>query len=420
MANAFDVLRERGFVYQCSDEAALRKRLDEGPVSVYCGFDPTASSLHIGNLVQVMALAHFQRNGNRPISVVGGGTAMIGDPTDKTSSRRLMPTSEIDTNARVFRRQLSSFLDFSESHDAPEGRAIMVDNAEWLRALNYLEFLRDYGRYFSVNDMLRMETYRSRLETGLSFLEFNYALLQGYDFLELFRRYGCTLQIGGSDQWANMLAGTDLIRKCEGAESFVVTHHLITDSSGAKMGKSSASGQIWLDAELTSPYDYYQFWLNVDDADVERMLAIFTFVPMDEVRQLAAADGAALRGAKERLAFEATKLAHGEEAARKAESDSRGAFARGDVEQRADALIAAGEVVEIPRATLDAGISSPDLLVAAGLAASKGEARRLISQGGAYLNEARLDIRDVTAADLVGNAMIVSAGKKRHKTIVAV
>src|SRR5687767_166258 len=365
-----------------------------------------------------MALAHFQRAGNRPITVVGGGTAMIGDPTDKTSTRRVMPTSEIDANASAFKRQLSSYLDFSESHDAPEGRAIMVDNAEWLRALNYLEFLRDYGRYYSVNDMLRMETYRSRLETGLSFLEFNYALLQGYDFLELFRRYGCTLQIGGSDQWANMLAGADLIRKCEGAESYVVTHHLITDSNGEKMGKTSASGQVWLDSTLTSPYDYYQFWLNVDDGEVERLLSVFTFVPMDEVRALASAEGAALRAAKERLAFEATTLAHGEAEARKAENASRGAFARGQVDMRADALIAAGEVVEIPRASLEAGIPAADLLVTAGLVASKGEARRLIVQGGAYLNEVRLELRDVTAADLVGQAMVVSAGKKRHKTIV--
>src|SRR5688500_16289913 len=242
---------------------------------------------------------------------------MIGDPTDKTSSRRVMPTSEIDANSAAFKRQLSNYLDFTESHDAPEGRAIMVDNAEWLRSLNYLEFLRDYGRYFSVNDMLRMETYRSRLETGLSFLEFNYALLQGYDFLELFRRYGCTLQVGGSDQWANMLAGTDLIRKCEGAETYVLTHHLITDASGEKMGKTSAAGQIWLEPTLTSPYDYYQFWLNADDAEVERLLAIFTFLPMDDVRHLASADGAALRVAKERLAFEATALAHGEAEARK-------------------------------------------------------------------------------------------------------
>lgn len=343
---------------------------------------------------------------------------MIGDPTDKTSSRRVMPTSEIDANASSFKRQLSSYLNFGEVPDASEGRAIMVDNAEWLRALNYLEFLRDYGRYYSVNDMLRMETYRSRLETGLSFLEFNYALLQGYDFLELFRRYGCTLQIGGSDQWANMLAGADLIRKCEGAESYVVTHHLITDSNGEKMGKTSASGQVWLDPTLTSPYDYYQFWLNVDDGEVERLLSVFTFVPMDEVRALASAEGAALRTAKERLAFEATTLAHGEAEASNAENASRGAFARGQVDMRADALIAAGEVVEIPRASLEAGIPAADLLVTAGLAASKGEARRLIVQGGAYLNETRLELRDVTAADLVGRAMVVSAGKKRHKTIV--
>ena len=420
MTNAFDVLQERGFVYQCSDEAGLRKRLDEGSLSFYHGIDPTADSLHIGHLVGVMAMAHLQRCGLRPVALVGGGTTMIGDPTDKTAARRILTRDEVDANAQSIKRQLTRFLDFSETADQPEGRAIMVDNAEWLLELKYIEFLRDYGRYFSVNEMLRMETYRSRLETGLTFLEFNYALLQAYDFLELYRRHQCTLQIGGSDQWSNILSGAHLIERCEGGQAFALTWPLITDPSGEKMGKSLASGQVWLDPARTPPFDFYQHWINVGDDEVRRLLATYTFLPMDEINALTEERGETLRLAKLRLALEVTTLVHGEEEARKAESASRGAFARGDVEVRSDALIAAGEVVEVPRATLESGISSPDLLVMAGLGTSKGEARRLISQGGAYLNEVRLDLRDVTTADLVGKAMVLSAGKKRHKTIVVV
>ena len=419
MPNAFDVLQERGFVYQCSDEVNLRKRLSEGSLSFYHGIDPTADSLHIGHLVGVMAMAHLQRCGLRPVALVGGGTTMIGDPTDKTAARRILTREEVDANAGAIKRQLARFLDFGETSDQPEGRAIMVDNAEWLLELKYIEFLRDYGRYFSVNEMLRMETYRSRLETGLSFLEFNYALLQAYDFLELYRRHNCTLQIGGSDQWSNILAGAHLIQRCEGQEAYALTWPLITDSSGDKMGKTSASGQVWLDPARTPPFDFYQHWINVDDGQVHRMLATYTFLPIDEINALTSAEGEALRTAKLRLALEVTSLVHGKEEAGKAESASRGAFARGDVEQRADALIAAGEVIEVPRVTLESGIPAPDLLVTAGLASSRGEARRLISQGGAYLNEVRMELRDVTTADLVGRTMVVSAGKKRHKTIVA-
>src|SRR5688500_18590066 len=255
MPNAFDVLQERGFVYQCSDEAGLRKRLAEGSLSFYHGIDPTADSLHIGHLGGVRALAHLQRCGLRPVALVGGGTTMIGDPTDKAAARRILTREEVDANAGAIKRQLARFLDFSETADQPEGRAIMVDNAEWLLELKYIEFLRDYGRYFSVNEMLRMETYRSRLETGLSFLEFNYALLQAYDFLELYRRHGCSLQIGGSDQWSNILAGAHLIQRCEAGEAYALTWPLLTDSSGEKMGKTSASGQVWLDPARTPPFD---------------------------------------------------------------------------------------------------------------------------------------------------------------------
>lgn len=423
---AYDVLAERGFIYQCSDEAGLRRHLDAGPVSVYCGFDPTARSLHLGHLVQVMALAHFQRTGNRPIALVGGGTAMIGDPTDKTSARGILSTDVIDANAAAIKSQLAGYLDFGDATGAASANgdagaggagAIMVDNAEWLRRLNYLEFLRDYGRYFSVNEMLRMETYRTRLETGLSFLEFNYALLQGYDFLELFRRHACTVQIGGSDQWANMLAGTDLIRRAVAGTAYVLTNHLVTDSSGAKMGKTSASGQVWLDPDLTSPYDYYQFWVNVDDAYVARLLAVFTFVPMEEVTELTAAGGERLRAAKERLALEATTLAHGEEEARKAHDAARRLFGGASLEELASAEDI--PTVEVDRARLAAGLASTDVLVEARLADSKGAARRLIEGGGAYLNQDRLSLRQVTEADLVDGALLLRSGKKRYVRVVA-
>ena len=247
--DVYDVLQERGFVYQCSDEAGLRRALGAGQVTLYYGCDPTADSLHLGHLIGVMAMSHLQRAGHRPVALVGGGTTMIGDPTDKTAARRIMPPEEIDANAAVIRTQLQRYLDLSP------GQALMVDNAEWLRPLNYIEFMRDYGQYFSVNEMLRMETYRTRLETGLTFLEFNYALLQAYDFLELYRRFGCTLQIGGSDQWSNMLAGTQLIRRADGGQAFALTWPLLMDASGEKMGKTAAGEQVWLSAERTPPYD---------------------------------------------------------------------------------------------------------------------------------------------------------------------
>ena len=303
-----DTLTERGFVNQVSDMEGLR-RATARPITLYCGFDPTSDSLHIGHLVQVMALAHFQRHGHRPIALVGGGTTMIGDPTGRATGRSIMTKEEIAANAAKIKEQLSHYLDFSE------GKAIMLDNAAWLTKLNYIDFLRDIGRYFSVNQMLAMETYKSRLETGLSFLEFNYLLLQSYDFLHMYREDGCILQIGGGDQWSNCLGGMDLIRKADGGEAFVMTTPLITDASGQKMGKSTGNA-LSLNPAYMSPYDYYQFWINVEDVLVGRFLAFFTFLPMEEIRRLADREGADLRAAKETLAFEATKLTHGEEAAR--------------------------------------------------------------------------------------------------------
>jgi tyrosyl-tRNA synthetase len=424
MANAYDVLEERGLIYQCSDEDGLRRTLSGGPITFYAGFDPSANSLQIGNIVPVMAMAHLQRAGHRPIAVVGGGTTMIGDPTDRTESRRIMSREEIDANAQIFKRQLARYVDLSA---APQGaRGLMVDNAEWLLPLNYIEFLRDYGRHFSVNEMLRAETYRSRLETGLTFLEFNYMLLQAFDFLELYRRYGCVLQIGGSDQWSNILAGADLIRKVERAQAFALTVPLVTNAAGVKMGKTAGGETVWLDPARTSPYEFYQYWINTDDADVARYLAVFTFLPMDEIRALTAAGGAVLRGAKERLAYEATALAHGEAAARRAQGAARalfgGASAGGPaVRQYSPAGLAEAALVPttaIEAARLDAGIPAVDLLVLAGLADSKAAARRLIEQGGAYLNGERLAARPVGAADLRDGAILLRAGKKRYQRVV--
>ncbi|MGI8423342.1 MAG: tyrosine--tRNA ligase, partial [Chloroflexota bacterium] len=348
---------------------------------------------------------------------VGGGTTTIGDPTDRTAARPIMSREQIDANARVFKRQLTRFLDFSENAEHPEGRAIMVDNADWLLKLNYLEFLRDYGRYFSVNEMLRMETYRSRLETGLSFLEFNYALLQGYDFLELYRRHGCTLQCGGSDQWSNVLAGADLIRRCERVTAYALTWPLLADESGEKMGKSSRAGQVWLDPGKTSPHDFFQHWISVPDDMIGRMLATYTFMPMDEIRELTSAAGAELRGVKERLAFEVTSIVHGEDQALKARAGARRLFGGASLED----IAAADDVptVALDRSRFASGIGAADLIVEAGLADSRGAARRLIDQGGAYLNKERLGVRSVTEQDLVEGALVLQAGRKRFVRVVA-
>ena len=274
--SVYDIFRERGFIEQITDEPLIRDLLDREQVTCYIGFDPTATSLHIGSLVPIMSLAHMQRHGHRPIALVGGGTALIGDPSGKTEMRQILTREQIDHNARCLQKQLSRYLDFGE------GKAILLNNADWLTRLNYIEFLRDIGRHFSVNKMLAAESYRIRLEKGLNFIEFNYMLLQAYDFLYLFQQYGCLMQMGGNDQWGNMVAGIDLIRRVEGKTTFSMTFPLITTSQGHKMGKTE-KGTVWLDAELTSPYEYYQYWINTEDADLERFLALFTFLPMEEI-----------------------------------------------------------------------------------------------------------------------------------------
>lgn len=407
MTDTFDVLRERGFVQQATDEAAVRRALAETVVTGYVGFDPTADSLHIGNLVQIMALAHLQRGGHHPIAIVGGGTAMVGDPSGKTELRKMLTREQIQANITRIKAQLSRYLDFED------GRAILVDNTEWLLDLKYIDFLRDIGRHFSVNRMLTAESYKSRLETGLTFLEFNYQLLQAYDYLMLYRRYGCTLQMGGDDQWGNILAGVDLIRRLEGTTVHAITTPLITTADGRKMGKT-ATGSVWLDPEKCSPYDFYQFWINTDDRDVGRFLTSFTMLPMDEVRKLAALQGADLRQAKTVLAFEATRLTHGEDEARKAQHAARSVFGE-ETEGMTD----------LPTSTIspdriEAGIPVTDLFVEAGLCTSKSEARRLIQGGGAYLNGERIDDFEmlVTPRHVRDGPILLRAGKKRYHRVV--
>jgi tyrosyl-tRNA synthetase len=316
-----DILKERGFIDQRTHEKALDQYLEAGQVTCYIGFDPTASSLHVGSLVPIMSLAHMQRYGHRPIALIGGGTGLVGDPSGKTEMRQLLTPEMVDKNAKGIKKQLSRFIDFSD------GKALMLNNADWLTKLEYIPFLRDFGRHFSVNRMIKAESYKMRLESeeGLNFIEFNYMLLQAYDFLEIYDRYGCKLQMGGSDQWGNIVAGVDLIRRIRQETVFGITFPLITTSSGAKMGKT-AEGAVWLDPDRTLPYNYYQYWVNTDDRDVARFMALFTFLPIEEIKELEKLSGADLNSAKVVLAFETTRIAHGKEAAINAYNDAKSQF----------------------------------------------------------------------------------------------
>jgi len=392
-------------VEQVSDVEGLHSAL-ESPLTFYIGYDPSAASLHAGSLLTIMAVAHLQRNGHRPIVVVGGGTGMIGDPTGRTEMRQLMTVDSIAENVDAIRRQLSHYIDFGE------GRAVVVNNAEWLMKLGYIEFLRDIGQHFSVNRMLAAEAYRQRFERGLSFIEFNYQLLQAYDYLHLYRTYGCRLQMGGNDQWGNILAGVDLIRRIEGAETYALTFPLLTTASGAKMGKSAA-GAVWLQAELMAPYDFYQYWINVEDADVGRFLKLYTFLPLEQIAELSSVEGSALRESKEVLAYEVTRLAHGAEAADRAREASRALF--GGQGER-DAIPS----TTILKSDLEQGVLAVDLFVNAGLTRSKSDARRLVQQGGAYVNDEPVQDIDalITDADLDRGEILLRAGKKRFHRIV--
>jgi len=399
--NLFDTLRERGFVYQVSDEAAVRTALEK-PITMYAGFDPTAPSFHAGSLMGIMLLAWFQRFGHRPIAIMGGGTALIGDPSGKTTTRAVLAKEEIAANLPKLKQQMARFLDFDG------GRALMLDNADWLTKLNYIEFLRDVGRHFTVAHMLSAEVYKTRVETGLNFVEFNYMLLQAYDFLHLFREYGCILQTGGSDQWSNILAGADLIRREEQGEAFALVTELLSTASGQKMGKTE-KGAVWLDAELTSPYEYYQFWINTEDADVQKFLALFTFLPMDQVRELGRLEGADLRQAKEVLAFEATKITHGDAEAQKARETSRATPFSGTGAKAEDIPVTAA----IPMTTreeseLMAGIPA-EKLFAEVFGKSRREAREIIRAGGCYFEGRR-----VQPGEAISREGLMRWGKKDY------
>ncbi len=402
--NIYDILMERGFIAQVTNADALRAQLAREQVTFYIGYDPTAKSMHIGHMVTVMAMMHLQRAGHRPIALVGGGTAMIGDPSGKTEMRQMLMEETIQANAQGLQAQMRQFLD----------DAIYENNANWLLGLNYIKFLRDIGRHFSVNHMLAAEGYKQRWERGLNFIELNYQILQAYDFLELYRRYGCTVQMGGDDQWSNLLAGVDLIRREEGVTVQAMTYPLLTTASGAKMGKT-AVGAVWLDPEKLKPYDYYQYWINCDDRDVEKLLKIFTFLPINEIRRLAALEGAELREAKKVLAFEATKIAHGKTEALAAQKATAAAFSgNGD--------LSAMPTTAVDAARLATGIGVLEIFAEVGLTKSRGEARRMLQQGGIYINDTRVDAVDATlsATDVTADGILLRAGKKRyHRLVVA-
>lgn len=432
MKSVYEIFKERGFIEQITDEPLIRDILESRHITCYIGFDPSAASLHIGSLVPIMSLSHMQRHDHRPIALVGGGTGLIGDPSGKTEMRQILTREQIDHNARCLRQQLSRYLDFGA------GKAILLSNDDWLTQLNYIEFLRDIGRHFSVNRMLTAESYRIRLEKGLNFIEFNYMLLQAYDFLYLFKHYDCLMQMGGNDQWGNMVAGIDLIRRVEGKSAFCMTFPLITTSQGHKMGKTE-KGTVWLDPELTSPYEYYQYWINTEDADVKRFLSLFTLLPMEEIEEVKTLTDARLNMAKAVLAFEATKITHGEEAAIAAFEKSARLFGFRSVETglfpsstipRADVRAAAHIVLPalsltasgtsslpIERRRLEAYIPAFELFHETNLCASRGEARRLITQGGGYVNDRQIGAFDerigLADADEKGEIRL-RKGKKRY------
>ncbi|MCI5546195.1 MAG: tyrosine--tRNA ligase [Clostridiales bacterium] len=405
MSNAMDILRERGFIKQVTFEDDLYKAFDEGMVTFYTGFDPTADSLHIGHYIPIMAMAHLQRAGHRPIALMGGGTGMIGDPSGKSDLRKVLTVEDIDNNVAHIKAQMARFLDFDENKP---NSALIVNNADWLRDLNYSSFLRDVGALFSVNRMLTAECYKQRLERGLTFLEFNYMLMQSYDFLELNHRYGCILQTGGDDQWSNMLSGADLIRRKDGKDAFALTFQLLLTHDGRKMGKTE-KGALWLDPNKCSPYDFYQYWRNVDDADVKKCLGLLTFLPMDEVNRLGSLEGSAINEAKRVLAYEVTKNVHGEEEALKAQ-------------QAAEALFGGGATAgSVPTTTLTAADLAEEsrllaLVARCGLCKSNGEARKTMQAGGLYIGEEKITDVDfrVTPEMLDGEGLLIRKGKKAY------
>ena len=404
MENVYDVLKDRGYLKQFTDEEAIKKLLGEEKITFYIGFDPTADSLHVGHFIAMMFMAHMQRFGHRPIALVGGGTAMVGDPSGRTDMRTMMTKETIAHNVACIKKQMEKFIDFSD------GKAILENNADWLLGLNYIDFLRDIGAEFSVNKMLAAECFKSRMEKGLSFLEFNYMLMQGYDFYVLNQKHNCKMELGGDDQWSNIIAGINLVRKKKQETVYGMTCTLLTNSEGKKMGKT-AKGALWLDPEKTTPHEFYQYWRNVDDADVEKCLALLTFLPMDEVRRLGALEGAEINEAKKVLAYEITKMIHGEEEAMKAKSAAEALFGAGQDMSNVPA-------VEISEEQLGTGIV--DLLVEKGIMKTKSEGRRLVQQNGLSVNDEKVKdfAMPVTRELFKDNEFLVKMGKKKFYKVV--
>ena len=403
-SSIFDVLKERGYIAQCTNEDEVRSMLANEKVTFYVGFDPTADSLHVGHFLGLMVMAHMQRAGHRPICLVGGGTGTVGDPSGRTDMRRMLTDEDIEYNCNRFKEQMARFIDFSDD------KALIVNNGDWLRKLNYIELLRDIGPHFTVNRMLAAECYKNRMEKGLTFLEFNYMIMQSYDFLELHRRYNLKLEMGGDDQWSNIIGGVELTRRKTGDAVYGLTFTLLTKSDGKKMGKT-AGGALWLDKEKTPVYDFYQYWRNVDDADVEKCLALLTFLPMEEVRRLGSLQDAAINEAKAVLAYEVTKLVHGAEEADKAKAAAEAVFGGSGSNENMPTIALTAE---------DAGKKLLDILVAGKVFASKGEGRRLIQQNGLSLNDAKVADADYVLADSdfhEGEA-IVKKGKKKFYRLV--
>ncbi|MEG1381330.1 MAG: tyrosine--tRNA ligase [Ruthenibacterium sp.] len=403
--NVYDLFKERGLIAQATDEEAIKKLLASEKITFYTGFDPTADSLHVGHFMQLIVMRHMQKAGHRPVILLGGGTTMVGDPTGKTDMRKMLTQEDIQHNADRFKEQMSKFLDFSD------GKALMVNNADWLLHLNYIDFLREIGVHFSVNKMLTAECFKTRLEKGLSFIEFNYMLMQSYDFLKLARDLNCKMEFGGNDQWSNIIGGVELNRRCDQRDVYGMTFTLLTTKEGKKMGKTE-KGAVWLDPEKTSPYEFYQYWRNVDDCEVQNCLKLLTDVPVAEIDAIDMTSGAAINAAKEKLAFELTSLVHCTEEAEKSRATAKSLFG-GEM----DAEHMPATVLDAALVT-DGNVSVLDMLVAAGLAPSKGEARRLVQQGGISVeNEKITDIAATVSAETLKNGIVIKKGKKIHHKV---
>ncbi len=409
----FEELKERGLLAQLTDEEEIKELINGGKATFYIGFDPTADSLHVGHFMALCLMKRLQMAGNKPIALIGGGTAMIGDPSGRSDLRTMMTRETIDHNGECFKKQMSRFIQFGEGGENEDhSRAIMVNNADWLRDLNYIEFIRDIGVHFSVNRMLTAECYRQRMEKGLSFLEFNYMIMQSYDFLQLYEKYGCNMQFGGDDQWSNMLGGTELIRRKLGKDAYAMTITLLLNSEGKKMGKTQ-KGAVWLDPEKTSPYEFYQYWRNVADADVIKCLKMLTFLPLEQIREMEGWEGSQLNRAKEILAYELTELVHGKDEAEKAKESARALFAGG------------GSAADMPSCRLTEGdfrdgtVDILDVLVKSGLCPSRSEARRAVEQGGVTVEGEKVaDIRTLYRPEqFSGQGLVVRRGKKSYKRV---